>query len=40
MGFASGEGTWKLGALYFYSIAFLVDNYVFRNPTEHKAKKR
>lgn len=39
-GFASGELTCKLAALFFYSISLLVDNFVLRNPPERKARKR
>lgn len=38
--FASGELTCKLGALCFYSISVLVDNFVLRNPPECKARER
>jgi hypothetical protein len=39
-GFASGGLTGKLGALCFYSISVLIDNFVLRNPPERKARKR
>jgi hypothetical protein len=39
-GFASGEMTCKLGALYFYSSSVVADSLVLRNPPLRQAPKR